>query len=423
MSKATSLSEFLFRRGAIACGMLLMFLAVKVGAETEWTQFRGPGREDIAKETGLLKQWPAEGPALAWKMTGVGGGFSGVSIAKGCIYTMGDKDGASQVMAINEADKKILWMSKVGEAGGGQGHPGPRCTPTLDGDMLYVLNQFGDLACFQIADGKEVWRKNMNKDFGGKMMSGWGYSESPLVDGANLVCTPGGQNGSVVALNKKTGQLVWRSKDVTDAASYSSLMPVEFGGVRQYVQLSDKSVYAVAAADGKLLWRAPRMGKTAVVTTPIFKDGIVFVTSGYNIGHSAFKVTASGGSVKAEDLYSGKEMTNHHGGVVLVGEYLYGFSDNGGKLKCMELKTGKVMWENPCVGKGSLTCADGRLYVRSEGGAGAVALVEASSAGYKETGRFNQPDRSQKNSWPHPVICDGKLYLRDQDTLLCYKVK
>lgn len=408
----------------LCCAALLAWAGAAMAAD--WTQFRGPGRDDISPETGLLKQWPAGGPQLAWKLTGIGSGYSGVSTAAGRIYTMGDVDGASQVIAIDAATHKIVWKAKIGQAGTGSrgnGYPGPRCTPALDGALLYVLNQYGDLVCLQTADGKEVWRKNLSSDFHGKMMSGWDYSESPLVDGDNVVCTPGGTEGSVVALNKKTGATVWRSAEVKDNSAYSSLVPVEFGGVRQYIQLSNQSVYAVAAKDGKLLWRAPRPGKTAVITTPVFKDGIVFVTSSYGIGCSAFKVTAEGGAFKAEGLYSNKDMANQHGGMVLVGDYLYGFSDLGRKLRCLELKTGKVVWEDASVGKCSLTFADGNFIVRAEAGPGTIGLVEATPAGYKEKGRFDQPDRTKLNSWPHPVVSDGKLFIRDQDTLLVYSLK
>jgi outer membrane protein assembly factor BamB len=423
MSSIRALPTEFSHRAIVACGIVLTLLAGPLWAEDQWPQFRGPGRDDISTDTGLLRQWPAEGPPLAWKITGIGGGFSGISIAGGRIYTMGDKDGASHVFALNEADGKILWSARVGEAGEVGGRPGPRCTPTLDGQLLYVLNQFGDLVCFQTADGKEVWRKSMKKDFDGKMMSGWGYSESPLVDGPRLVCTPGGAAGTVAALDKKTGQLLWRSQQVQDPAAYCSLVPVDFGGVRQYIQLTGQSVLAVAAEDGRLLWRAPRAGKTAVITTPIFKDGIVFVTSSYQIGCNAFQVTASGGSFTAQESYATKDMANHHGGVVLVGENLYGFSDTKRTLKCMKLKTGETVWEDKSVGKGSLTCADGHLYFRSEGKPGTMALVEATPEGYKEKGRFDQPDRSKLNSWPHPVVCGGKLYLRDQDLLLCYNLR
>ena len=393
-------------------------LAEATEGTLDWHQWRGPNRDGVSAETGLLKQWPAQGPELAWKVSGLGGGYSGISVADGRIYTMGDGPDGCNLEALDVAGGKPIWSTKIGAPGGGGGYPGPRCTPTVDGGMIYALGQFGDLVCVDVASGKERWHKNLKKDFAGVMMSGWGYAESPLVDGNNVICTPGGAQGTLAALNKTSGELVWRSKEFTDKAAYASLIVEEIGGVRQYIQLTDASVAGISAADGRLLWKAPRVGATAVIPTPVFFDNQVFVTSGYGIGCNLFKIAATGGQFTAEQVYANKNLVNHHGGVVLVDGYIYGTGD---PLTCLELNTGKVMWKNPCVGKGSVTCADGHLYVRSEGGP--VALVEVSSKGYVEKGRFNQPERSDKNSWPHPVIVGGKLYLRDQDKLFCYDVK
>jgi outer membrane protein assembly factor BamB len=322
-------------------------------------------------------------------------------------------------VALEEASGKLIWTTKVGKPGGGP--PGPRGTPTVSGDCVYVLGQFGDLVCLQVGTGKEIWRKNFERDYGGRC-GGWNYTESPLVDGDQVVCTPGSAQGSMVALNKKTGQLVWQSKDLTDPAEYSSPLVEQIGGVRQYIQFTGVNVVGVEAATGKLLWRAPRHGETATVPTPIFHDNQVYVTSGYGIGCNLFQITKTGSEFQAKQSYANKVMVNHHGGVVRVGEYLYGYSDGKGWV-CQEFQTGKLVWTDKGVGKGSLTCADGHLYMRSEEGKGSIALVEATPNGYKEKGRFDQPDRSSENSWPHPVISGGKLYLRDQDALFCYDVK
>lgn len=386
----------------------------------EWNQWRGPKRDGLSPDTGLLKEWPASGPELAWKATGLGEGFSSVSFAGNRIFTMGDTGGECCLIALDLAGKK-LWAAPVGKPGGGGGYPGPRCTPATDGTLVFGLGQHGDLACASAADGKIVWKKNLASDFGGRMMSGWGYSESPLLDGNHLVCMPGGSRGTVLALNKATGTPVWQSKELTDAAPYTSVVPVDFGGVRQYVVFTDQSVAGLAAANGQILWKAPRPGKTAVITTPIFKDGYLFVSSAYNVGHNGFRVSASGGKFQCEEIYSGRDMENHHGGLILVGDHVYGMDNRA--MKCIELKTGKVLWQNRAVGKGSIAYADGHFVIRSEKGPGTIALVEASPEAYKEKGRFDQPDRSDKNSWPHPVIFGGKLYIRDQDVLLCYNVK
>ena len=245
----------------------------------------------------------------------------------------------------------------------------------------------------------------------------------PLVDGDRVILIPGGKRGNLAALNKKTGQLIWQSKEFTDSIHYSSPIVAEIGGVRQYVQLTDASVAGIAAADGRLLWRAARKGSTAVIPTPIYYDGNVYVTSGYGAGCNLFKITAADGKFSAVESYSNRIMTNHHGGAVLVGKHLYGFSDNKG-WTCQDFETGKALWqEKGKLGKGSIVYADGMFYLRAEDGKGTVALIEATPEGYREKGRFDQPDRSDKNSWPHPVVAGGRLYLRDQDLLLCYDVE
>lgn len=399
--------------------VLFAFLSAAPLAAADWPQWRGPNRDDVSAEKGLLAAWPAGGPALVWKATGLGAGHGGVSTAGTRIFTMGDRAGSSFAVALDRAGGTVVWTAKIGRAGGDP--PGPRGTPTVDGERLYVLGQFGDLVCLEAAAGREVWRKNLEKDFGGRC-GGWSYSESPLVDGERVVCTPGGGRGSLAALNKRTGELLWQTKDFSDSAEYSSPIVGQLGGRRQYIQLTGEHVAGVEPETGKLLWRAARHGETATVPTPICHEGLVYVTSGYGIGCNLFRVTKTGETYRAEQVWANKEMVNHHGGVVRVGDYLYGFSDGKGWV-CQEFKTGRLVWSAPGVGKGSLTYADGHLYLRSEGGKGAVALVQATPTGYTEAGRFDQPNRSNANSWPHPVIADGKLYLRDQDVLLCYGVR
>ena len=407
------------------CTLFSLSLAISALAVTaDWPQFRGPDRNDRSPDTGLLQDWPEGGPPLTWKTTGLGAGYSDVSVVGERIYTAGDKGDSTFVSAWNRADGKALWSVRLGksDAPGNPKFEGPRGTPTVNGDWVFALGQWGDLVCLNAATGKEIWRKDLVKDFGGAYPF-WGYSESPLVDGDNVVVTPGGAKGAIVALNQKNGALVWQSKEFTDAAHYSSLIIEEIGGVRQYIQLTAESIAGVAAADGKLLWRAPRKGNVAVIASPVYKDGYVFVSSFYGTGCNLFKVTAEGGKFSAEPVYANKIMANHHGGVVNVGDYLYGYSDGKG-WTCQDLKSGEARWqEKEKLAKGSLVYADGRLYLRQEGSKGTVALTEASPDGYKEHGRFDQPDRTTKNSWPHPVVVGGKLYLRDQDELLCYDVK
>lgn len=392
-------------------------------ASSDWLQWRGPNRDGLSPDKGLLKAWPKEGPPLLWKATGLGAGFSGVSVAGQRVFTLGDGADANRVLALNRADGKILWSTKLGKAGapGWGGFAGPRATPTVDGNLVFALGQYGEVLCVNAADGKEVWRKHLTTDFGGPLME-WGFSESALVDGDQVLFTPGGPKGTLVALDKKTGDLIWQSAGWTDNAHYSSIILAEIDGVRQYIQLTDRSVAGVAPKDGQLLWKAARKGATAVIPTPLCADGHVYVTSGYGIGCNLFKV-AKGSDFTAAQVYANKVMVNHHGGVVKLGDYLYGHSEGKG-WTCQDFKSGQAQWqEKDKLGKGSVLYADGHLYCREEAEQGVVALVEATPSGYVEKGRFAPPNRSGKKSWPHPVIAGGQLYLRDQDVLLCYDVQ
>jgi len=388
----------------------------------DWPQWRGEKRDGHSTDKGLLKQWPADGPKLLWKSKGIGGGFSSVSVTQDRIFTMGDGPDSSYVYAMNEADGRQTWAAKVGRTEGGGGYPGPRCTPTVDGDVVVALGQYGDLVCLETKGGTENWRKNLQKDFSGRMMSGWGYAESPLVDGDRVVCTPGGKDGAMVALDRKSGKELWRCKEFKDSAAYSSIVIGDIGGVRQYVQLTDANVVGVSAKDGRLLWQAPRRGQTAVIPTPIVYQDYVYVTSGYGVGCNLFKINKSGDNFSPQEVYANKVMVNHHGGVVRVGEYLYGYSDGKG-WTCQEFKSGNSIWAEKKLDKGAISFADGHLYLRAERGKGTIMLIEASPKGFIEKGHFDQPDRSDQQSWPHPVIANGHLYIRDQDALLCYDVK
>ena len=397
-----------------------LVLLAPLASAGDWPTWRGTMRDDSSTEKNLLPAWPEGGPALAWKAPGCGAGYSSVSVANGRVFTMGDGPDGSSVRAFDEKTGKPLWASAIlGKPGGN--YEGPRCTPTVDGDAVYALAQFGDFVCLDTATGKERWRKNLGTDFGGHY-SGWNYTESTLVDGDKVLFTPGGKKGAIVALDKKSGALLWQSTDFTDGAQYSSLVPADIHGIHQYIQLTADSVAGVASATGKLLWRAERKGATAVITTPVYANNQVYVTSGYGVGCHAFKITKDAEGFKTEELYANKNMANHHGGVILRGDYLYGHSDSKGWI-CQEFKSGDMKWNEKGVGKGSIGYADGHFYCRSESGKGIVALIAATPDGYQETGRFEQPDRSAKNSWPHPVIANGRLYLRDQDVLLSYDVR
>lgn len=402
--------------------LTLLLAAVSTGAPppsiTDWPQWRGPERNGLSKDTGLLKQWPATGPSVVWKADGLGEGYGSLALKGDRIFVQGTKGEASAVFALNRADGKLVWSTALGPKGSERRGNGPRATPTIDEDRMYVLTENGDLACLRVRDGSAVWRKNILKEFGGSN-PGWMISESPLVDGNRVIVTPGGKTGGMVAFDKMNGNVIWASKDFSDEAAYSSPIVVDVGGVRTILNFTSQSAIGVRANDGKLMWRhnSPANG-TANCTTPVFADNKVFFTSAYGTGAALLGLTAQSGEVKAQELYFTKDMMNHHGGVVLVNGYLYGFSNN--VLTCLEFATGKRMWQNRSVGKGSLTYADGMLFLLGE--ENQVGLAEATPSAYVEKGRFSIADTGRP-SWAHPVVIGGKLYIRNQSSLTVYDVK
>lgn len=386
----------------------------------DWPSWRGPNRDGICAETGLLKEWPSEGPPLAWKTTGLGEGYSGPAIVGNVLYTMGNADGKEWVLALDCTKQgKKVWATPIGLVRSeGGGYPGPRSTPTIDGDRLYTLGAAGDLVCLDAASGRRIWQHDLVRDFGGQAPQ-WAYAESVLVDGPWVLCTPGGQRATIVALDKARGQLVW-SSPVGDPAGYSSIIKASIGKVKQYVQLTHRGVVGVNAKDGAPLWRYDKPANgTANVTTPIWFGQTVFAASAYNTGGGLVWIKKAGRGFQAQEMYFTKKMKNHHGGLILLDGHLYGADE--GALTCLDYKTGDVKWANGAPGKCSLLYADGMLYARNENGP--MSLVEATPEACRVKGRFEQPDRSGKNSWPHPVIANGMLYLRDQDVLLCYDVR
>lgn len=536
-------------------------------AQFDWPQWQGPDRNAASKETGLLKEWPKDGPPLVWKMKGLGGGDSTPSIAAGRIYGMSHRGEDEIVWALSEKDGKELWAARIGPAyttSWHQSKEGPSATPTVDGDRLYVMGLAGNLVCLQAGDGKVLWQRSLMADFGGRMPM-WSYRESPLVDGDKVIGTAGGTETTTVALNKLTGEVIWKNfvpekagqtalarpenrpnvietdlvlssldkdhdktisadelaaaptvlaaldknkdgslseEEVTPAspaaggqgrrrggiirmmkahsamdadgdgtlnaaeiknatvalrkidanrdakltedevgmkhfgpqetgAAYSSAIAIDFGGQRQYVQFLATTVAGVSAADGKLLWRydKPANGMKLNISTPIYHDGHVFAASAYGAGGGLARlVKNASGEFTAEEVWFSKNMENHHGGVILHDGALFGANggNGGGYLASLDFKTGEVLWnekdsDKRRVSKGSVAFADGRIYYRTE--EGPVVLIEPSRKEYLERGRFTQPERTDKPAWAHPVVANGKLYIRDQDTLFCYDVK
>jgi outer membrane protein assembly factor BamB len=402
--------------------------AAKKASVAEWPQWRGPNRDGISPETDLLDEWPKDGPPLLWKAKGLGGGFSSLAIAGGKIYTLGRRGNAEELIALDGTDGKILWSTPTG------GNDAPNGTPTVDGDRVYAVGHQGDLVCANVADGEIAWKKNFGRDFGGQMMSGWGYSESPLVDGDRLICTPGANDAMVVALDKKTGDTIWKAAMPAevgprgkDGAGYSSIVVSQGAGIKQYVQLIGRGVIGVRAEDGEMLWGYNGIANdTANIPTPIVRDDFVFCSSGYGTGAALLKLVKTRSGVRMEEKYFLKPgvMQNHHGGMVLVGDYVYcGTGHNQGFPLCVNLRTGKVAW-HPGRGPGqesaAIAYADGNLYFRYQNGL--MALIEATPKKYRLKSTFQLPGSGQP-SWPHPAIADGRLYLRDQDELLVYDIQ
>src|SRR5215813_5128964 len=403
--------------------VLLILLLTSVGATTavgppDWPQWHGPDRTAISTETGLLKTWPAKGPDVTWTIANLGEGYGSVALKGERIYVQGVKDRQSSVFCLNRADAKTVWVTPLGPRLGQDKGPGPRGTPTVENDKLYALTENGDLGCLKTSDGSVVWHKNILKEFGGRNPK-WLISESPLIDGDRVIVTPGGEGASIVALDKNTGKTIWTTKELSDEAAYSSCVATDVGGVRTIVGFTGQAGVGVRASDGKLMWRyEPVSNRTANIATPIVSDNKVFYSSDYGTGCVLLGLSAQEGEVKTSQIYFSKEMMNHHGGLVLVDGYLYGYHNS--ILTCMEFATGKTMWRDRAVGKGTLTYADGRLYLLSEDNV--VGLAEATPAGYHETGRFRIADQGWP-SWAHPVVCGGKFYIRNQGTLGCYDVK
>jgi outer membrane protein assembly factor BamB len=402
---------------AFLIGGAVLLSVAAVHAAADWPQWQGPDRTRLSKETGLLKQWPATGPSVVWTATGLGSGYGSMAVAGDRVFVQSARGRNSVVIALNRADGKEVWSKALGASLTDDRGPGPRSTPTVDGDRIYALSENGDLACLK-TDGTAVWQRNILREFRGRQLQ-WLISESPLVDGPHVIVSPGGPGAGVVKLDKMTGNTVWTSKDLSDTAGYSSLIAADVQGVRTYLTFTAEAGVGVRASDGKLMFRYPNAANSvANVATPIFHDNKVFFSSAYGTGGGLVDLTAQNGEVRAKEVYFTRNMKNHHGGIVLVDGYLYGFNDS--ILTCLEFATGKMMWRDRSVGKGSVISADGSLYIQSENNT--VGLAEATPSGYREKGRFRIPDKGLP-SWAHPVVSDGRLYVRNQDTLLVYDIK
>ncbi|MGF1578838.1 MAG: PQQ-binding-like beta-propeller repeat protein [Gemmataceae bacterium] len=401
----------------------------KTAGKFDWPQWRGPNRDGISAETGLLKRWPVDGLELVWKTRGIGRGFSSVVVSKGKLYTMGDRDGNSDMICLDEKTGKELWATRIRSAHGN----GPRSTPTVDGDKVYGVGREGILGCVDAANGKLHWTVDFRgKRFKGYSMSGWDYSESVLIDGDKLICTPGADKAAVAALDKKTGKTIWQTQVPNcRGAGYASLVVSEGGGVRQYITLLGNGAVGVRAKDGKLLWRYNKVTNgTANIPTPIVYKDYVLLSTAYQTGTALLKLTPDGkGGIDAMEQYflKGKtELQNHHGGLIRIGEYVYGgHGHNEGFPFCLHWKTGKFMWgPRPGPGRGSAAVlyADGHFYFQYE--SGHMALIEANPKKRVVKSVFLLPKEFSRPRRPHPTIANGRLYVRSPNGwLLCYNVK
>jgi outer membrane protein assembly factor BamB len=418
--------------------VLILSLVSQAG---DWPQYRGPARDDVSAETGLLKQWPPAGPALLWTYAEAGVGYSGPAVVGDRLYTIGGRGETESLIAVDVKTGRQAWVVPVGplfQFDSNRWSAGPSATPTVADGLVFAQGGMGDLVCADAKTGREVWRKNLPKDLeaqvnpigGGPKNLGWGFTGSPLVDGDQLVIVPGGPKGTVAALDRKTGRVLWRSVEVKDQAAYTSVMAADIEGVRQYVVLTNPGLFGVSAKDGKLLWRAKRESPfgTEVINTPLVQGAYVFTTVATgNGGCELVKVSREGDGFKAESVYSNKNLSNHHGNVIKAGDHVYGYSEGRGWV-CHRFLDGMNVWsEKTKLVAGAIACADGRLVCYGEND-GTTVLVEASPEGWREAGRFKLPRQSALRKpagkvWTPPVIAGGRLFLRDQELLFCFDVK
>lgn len=414
------------------CGLLVGLCLTMAGGlhAADWPQWRGPERTAISGRESIRTVFP-EAPKLMWTYKEAGAGYSSPSVVGDVVYCLGSDDEHDFAYALNLTTGERLWRTNLGPVFRESRGNGPRGSPTVDGDLLFCVRGGGEIHCLTTKEGRQLWSKSARRDFGGKLMSGWGYSESPLVDGEKVIFSPGG-DGAIVALKRDTGETIWRAQGLSDDAAHSSPIVAEPFGVRQYINLTRRGVAGVRASDGKLLWFYARTQNTAAIPTPVYHDRHVFVTSGYGSGCDLIRLTKEGDEFKAEKVYHNKDMINHHGGVVLLDGHIYGHSYEPRReapgWTCLEFLTGKVKWKlgNKRPGKGAVIAANDHLFCYDED-TGIVHVGVASPEGWKETGQIKPPSRSSIRTrdnkfWAHPVIAAGRLLIRDQDLIFCFDI-
>lgn len=436
------------------CAAFAVMVAAGFAVAADWPQFQGPDRNNISSEKGLLQAWPPGGPQLLWTFNNTGAGYSTPSVVGDRIYITGARGDDEYLICLDAAAKvKELWAKKIGPTFNfalNQWGIGPRSAPTVADGLVYALGGRGELICCKADKGDVVWQTNMVTGLNGAVNDiqfpvagdplAWGYSWSPLVDGDNLICFPGGKGGALAALDRKNGNVVWRSKKFTMTASYSSPVVATIGGVKQYVVLHNDGLTAVDTKGGDVLWewkKTDANGKPdpygdVVIQTPIIAANQVYISAGFQPSTCQLvDVAKNGAGFKVTEQYKGptmKVMKNFVGGSVLLDGHVYGYSDRAGWI-CQNLKTGKEVWfQRVGLKAGSVIAADGNLYCYDENTSD-VALVEASSTKkWNVKGKFALPQQGKlrqpsSRSWTPPVIANGCLYLRDQELLFCYKIK
>lgn len=405
-------------------------LGARGEAGDDWPGWRGPRRDGVSTETGLLTSWPAAGPPKRWTASGLGAGFSSVAVSQGRVFTAGDRRDGAYVVALDDATGREVWATRIGERNDAD-YSGPRSTPTVDRDRLFILHPDGDLVSLETATGREVWRRSLPRDFGGRMMSGWSYSESPLIDGDRVLVTPGGARAGIVALESRTGKDIWRAaiprfgSSGSDGAGYASIVISNGGGVKQYVTLMGRGVVSVRASDGWFMWGYDKVANgTANISTPVVHENFVFASSSYGAGSALLEVVpAPDGRTTIVEKYFLERFENHHGGYVYLNGHIYGGHGlSRGFPVCVELATGTSTWGNVrSTGGGSaaVAAAEGLLYFRYQDGT--MALIEANPKAYVLKSQFEIPN-VRAPSWAHPVIANRRLYLREQDALHVYDI-
>lgn len=412
---------------------------------TDWPCFRGPDRSGISAEKGLLKEWPKEGPKLLWQADKAGKGYAGMAVVKGVVYTMGARDNEEYALAIDEKGKQ-KWETKLGPVLDWKANSwshGPNSTPTVDGDLVFCLTSKGVLACLD-KEGKEKWKKDLPKDmggivddrFGGFKNFGWGYSWSPIVDGDQLLVAPGGAKGTLAALDKKTGNELWRSKDFTGPATYATPTLATIHGVKQLIYPYKQGVVGVSTKDGSLLWnhKWDEASPDVVNATPVVQGDLVYVSVGHGVGQEGLKVSKDGEKFAVKSAYAEKVISAQLANVILLDKHVYGFHEDR-HWACVEVETGTVVWPKKSTKQklkpAGMAAADGRFYVLNDPGAteaATVSMLEASTKQYKLISSFVLPAASKNRKisggvWAYPALSDGKLYLKDQELVFCYQVK